>query len=100
MQLDSQGITTILPPGWEGRITRREAPAAAALGLTPSRVTVGPTGATGERTFPIAVAVQHPGAAAGDPRSGGLPDLLHRAEPGLLPVRRAGRLGQRAEARP
>jgi len=55
MQLDSQGITTTLPPGWEGRITRREAPAAApALGLAPSRVTLGPNGATGERTFPIA----------------------------------------------
>ena len=55
MQLDSQGIATTLPPGWEGRITRREAPAAApALGLAPSRVTLGPSGATGERTFPIA----------------------------------------------
>jgi hypothetical protein len=48
MELTGQGITTTLPPGWEGRITRRVDPTldrqAAAAGF----------GTPGERTYPVA----------------------------------------------
>jgi hypothetical protein len=57
MQLDSHGITTTLPAGWEGRISRREMPVAAtgpATGATAGRVALGAYGATGERSFPVA----------------------------------------------
>lgn len=71
MLLDGQGVSTELPPGWEGRITRREQPAplpgpsaapagggaAPGEGARPQGSTIPGTtgiGTAGERTFPIA----------------------------------------------
>jgi len=55
MQLDSNGISTTLPPGWEGRITKRDAPVPGpAVGPTAGQMKLGAFGASGERTFPVA----------------------------------------------
>lgn len=51
MRLSAFGISTDLPPGWEGRITRRTQPAPASrasTALTPSA-----RGAPGEQTSPV-----------------------------------------------
>jgi hypothetical protein len=48
MQLAAQGITTTLPPGWEGRISRRVDPS-----LDRQAATNG-FGTPGERTYPVA----------------------------------------------
>ena len=52
MQLDSHGIATTLPAGWEGRITRRDD--VAFVPASPSTAGRSPLGGSGERMFPIA----------------------------------------------
>jgi hypothetical protein len=47
MKLSAHDIETDLPPGWEGRITRRTEPVGAARGTTAR-------GTPGERTHPVA----------------------------------------------
>ena len=48
MRLSAFGISTDLPPGWEGRITKRTEPPPATAAMTPSA-----RGAPGERTSPV-----------------------------------------------
>ena len=54
MQLDGHGISTQLPSGWEGRITKRAEPVAVPAGAAgPAAVAPGGIGAAGELTFPV-----------------------------------------------
>lgn len=52
MKLESHGISTDLPAGWEGRIALREPPRVASRSAAPP--VVGPTGHPAEAAFPVA----------------------------------------------